>query len=106
MAVQETVSDPYDVINSLKKVPIVHIMDDSCTFVRHSISSDKVLGEKAFGTSHGCFELPSEEEEPSSDVDCPAITPLSFSASSVNREAMLDPNPLVHPDSKEMTRYS
>lgn len=104
MPVQETVSDSYDIINSLKKVPVVHIMDDSCTFVRHSISSDKVLGEQAFGKSHGCFQMPSEEEEPSGDIDCPAIAPLSYSNSSTNREAMLDPNPLNHPDSRESTR--
>ena len=105
MPVQESVSDAYDIINSLKKVPVVHIMDDSCTYVRHSISSDKIMGDQAFGKSHGCFEMPSEDKEPSTDVDCPAIEPLSFSTNISNREAMLDQNPLVHPDSKELTRY-
>ena len=34
MAVQESVSDPSDIIHSMKKMPVVHILDDSCTFVR------------------------------------------------------------------------
>ena len=34
MPVQESVSDPSDIIHSLKKMPVVHLMDDPCTFVR------------------------------------------------------------------------
>ena len=34
-AIQESVSDPSDVLNSMKKYPVCHVCDDSCTFVRY-----------------------------------------------------------------------
>ena len=105
MAVQETVSDSYDIMHSLKKLPIVHMMDDSCAYVRHSFSRNKVLAELAFGKTHGCYEMPDERKEPTQGVDCPAITPLSFSLKTTNKEAMENPSTLVHPDAKELTRY-
>ena len=43
-------SDPSDVVHSLKKMPIVHIMDDSCNYVRHSLHRYPDLSQQAFGT--------------------------------------------------------
>ena len=33
-SVQESVSDVSDITHSMKKYPVCHIMDDSCTYVR------------------------------------------------------------------------
>jgi hypothetical protein len=106
MTVQETVSDPYDILNSLVKYPPVHLLDDACTYVRHSMMADKVKGQLAFGTTHGCFELPDENKEPTQNIDCPAIEPLSHSdGDKTNREAMLNPSPLVHPDVQGLCKF-
>ena len=39
---QETVSYPSDVVHSLKKLPVLHIMDDACHFVRFLHSSHRI----------------------------------------------------------------
>ena len=99
MPVQETVSDPYDLLNSLVKYPPVHLMDDPCTYVRHSLNADKIKGELAFGATNGCFEMPDEDKEPTKNLDCQALEPLSMSTAHVSdRDAMLNPSPLIHPD--------
>ena len=106
MPVQETVSDPYNLLNSLIKYPPVHFNDDPCTFARHSKNADKVKGELAFGATNGCFELPDATKEPTKDLDCPAVEPLSMSTSqTTNRDAMLNPSPLVHPDVQGLNKY-
>lgn len=106
MTIQETVSDPYDILNSLVKYPPVHLLDDACTYVRHSLTVDKVKGELAFGATHGCFEKPDMNKEPTKDVNCPALEPLSLSsADTTNRQAMLNPSPLVHPDVQGLCKF-
>ena len=59
----------------------------------------------AFEQYRGCFETPSMTKEPDTDIDCPSVAPLTFSNCIVNREAMNDPNKLVHPDSPSLVRY-
>ena len=45
-------------------------------------------------------------EEPKDDIDCPDVSPLEFNSNCLaNREAMNDPNKLVHPDSSSMVKY-
>ena len=121
---QETVADPFSIINSLKKIPVVHICgkqqycrcyqvllnqtfaDDSCTYVRYSLAqTDSPEQKLAFENLKGCFEPPSLTNEPDSDIDCPDVAPLTFSQCNVNREAMNDPNKLVHPDSTSLVKY-
>ena len=55
----------------------------------------------------GCFETPSDTIKPNSGIDCPDITPLTLtdSTQTVNREAMNNSNPLIHPDSNSLARY-
>ena len=52
----------------------------------------------AFGGKHGCFEKPSSKRDPTSNIDCPDITPLMFSGNMANREAMKNESRLIHPD--------
>ena len=59
----------------------------------------------AFGETRGCFEKPSDEVPPSSGISCPDITPIELQPGPVNREAMLNPSNLVHPDIASSTRY-
>ena len=89
----------------MKKLPIVHVMDDPCNAVRYSLHKYPDVSQEAFGTLKGCFEVPSETEVPSEDVDCPDILPLEHSKCIANRGAMYDADPLVHPDSSSKTRY-
>ena len=59
----------------------------------------------AFGQTHGCFEKPSLTKDPTNNIDCPDVAPLTFSNNLVNREAMRNPSRLVHPDSTSFVRY-
>ena len=83
------------------------IADDSCAYVRYSLAQleNQEESKQAFGMYRGCFQTPSPTVEPSSNIDCPDIAPLTFSSSTVNREAMNDPNKLVHPDSTSLRKY-
>ena len=89
----------------MKKRPLVHIMDDSCNYVRYYEHKYPEEGKLAYGSKRGCFEAPSDSKKPSGGLDCPDILPLTESARSVNPNAMMDPNPLVHPDSDSLIRY-
>ena len=89
----------------MKKLPIVHVMDDPCNAVRYSLHKYLDICQEAFGTYKGCFEVPSETELPTEGVDCPDILPLEHSKRIANRGAMYDFDPLVHPDSCSKTRY-
>ena len=83
-------------------------LDDACAYVRHSLNQPeyRVWSELAFGGKHGCFEMPSATRDPTSNIDCPDITPLKFSNNEVNREAMLVDSRLVHPDTgSTLTKY-
>lgn len=82
-------------------------VDDSCNYVKHSFAQPefRVLSELAFGEKHGCFERPSSTRDPTSNIDCPEITPLKFSGNQVNRDAMKVESRLVHPDTKSLTKY-
>ena len=68
-------------------------------------SENREQNQQAFGVYKGCFQTPSATVEPDSDIDCPDVSPLTFSNSIVNREAMNDPNKLVHPDSSSLVKY-
>ena len=59
----------------------------------------------AFGEKGGCFELPREDKEPTKNISCKEILPLTHSEHITNRDAMRDSNPLVHPDTESLTRY-
>ena len=59
MLVLETESDPHDLLNSLVKYPPTHLMDDPCTYVRHSLNADKVKGELRCNVP-GCPSFQSE----------------------------------------------
>ena len=38
-AVQESVSDPSDILHSMRKYPVCHVCDDSCTYIRYNFFS-------------------------------------------------------------------
>ena len=71
------------------------IMDDPCTFVSHSLQRlvniiiivltemwiffcrYPTIAELAYGSDRrGCFQIPSEDEDPTSGIDCPDILPI------------------------------
>ena len=74
-------------------------------FCRHSLLRYPEQSKQAFGEKHGCFELPSEDKAPSKHIQCKDILPIIYSDQDTNRDAMKDPNPLVHPDSTSLVRY-
>ena len=63
-----------------------------------------MISELAFGKTHGCFEKP-RESKPNTDIDCPDILPLQYSEAVPNEKAMSNASPLVHPDTRNLTRY-
>ena len=84
------------------------ILDDACAFVRYILSQPehKVWSELAFGGTHGCFEKPSSQKDPTANIDCPDITPLMFTDNQTNREAMNNESRLIHPDTgSSLTKY-
>ena len=86
-------------------MPPVHVCDDACTFVSHSIQRYPVEAELAFGETRGCFEKPDDDLPPNTGLSCPEITPIEHSTREPNREAMLNASPLVHPDVPTGKRY-
>ena len=85
-------------------MPVVLICDDACTYVAHSMSRYPTVAELAFGKTRGCYQKPSDEVPPSTDLSCPDIIPTELQ-SEVNRDAMLNPSLVVHPDVSTSTRY-
>ena len=56
------------------------------------------VAEHAYGESRrGCFENPSDTALPQNNIDCPDIIPVELEERDglPNREAMLNPSPLV-----------
>ena len=85
--------------------PVCLCCDDPCTYVAHSFARYPTESELAFGERRGCFEKPSDEVPPRSGISCPDITPIELQSGVVNREAMLNPSHLVHPDTTSSARY-
>ena len=103
---QETVSDVSDCVHSMKKLPIVLIMDDPCQYITHQFTHYPVEAEEAYGSlRRGCFETVSEYVKPKGDLDKPALTHIEDQTEPANTGRMLDPSPLVHPDSSSSERY-
>ena len=92
------------ILKYLQKMPIVHICDDPCTLVSHSLQRYPYEGELAFGKTRGCFELPSDDVPPTVGLSCPEIVPIEFQSQS-NRKAMEKYDFLLHPDSNSFKRY-
>ena len=80
-------------------------MDDACNYVRYRLHKHPEESKSAYGILKGCFETPSDTRKPRGSIDCSDIMPLTESTRKPNSQAMLDPNPLVHPDSNSLTRY-
>ena len=53
----------------------------------------------------GCFEPPSEIEDPNKDIDCPDILPIEHPNNVTNYAAMDNQSNLEHPDCSSMQRY-
>ena len=68
--VQESVSDPSNIIHSMKTRPILHICDDACTLAEYELVHYPESSELCFGGRKGCFETPEEGREPVSNIDC------------------------------------
>ena len=88
-----------------QKIPPLLICDDACTFVSHSLQRYPVEAQLAYGEKRGCFEKPQEDTLPQENISCPDITPIELSTREVNKEAMRNKSPLVHPDVSTSTRY-
>ena len=95
----------YNLLCLFQKMPVVHICDDACTFVSHSLLRYPIEAEIAFGQKRGCFQKPNDTVEPLTNISCPDITPIELEQRKPNREAMLNPSQLVHPDVTNQTRY-
>ena len=78
-----------------------------CNYVnfRHSFLRYPEESKVAYGEKQGCFEKPDGSRTPRKNIDCPQITPLIYSDEVCNRDAMLEDNPLFHPDSSSLSRY-
>ena len=87
-----------------QKMPVVLTCDDACTYVAHSLLRYPIEAELAFGKTRGCYQKPSDDVPPSTDLSCPDIIPTELQ-SGVNRDAMLNQSILVHPDAPTSTRY-
>ena len=72
---------------------------------RHSFLRYPEQSEEAFGVKRGCFEKPQSDRPPKTNISCKNILPLKFSENETDRNAMLNADPLSHPDSNEKTRY-
>ena len=69
-AVQESVSDPSNIIHSMKKRPILHICDDACTLAEYELVHYPEDSEVCFSDRKGCFEIPKVGHKPRSNIDC------------------------------------
>ena len=49
--------------------------------------------------------MPSEDIAPRTGISCPDITPIELEDKPPNRQAMLNPSTLVHPDVATTKRY-
>ena len=72
-AAQETVSDPSNIIHSMKKRPIVLICDDACTVAEYETIHYPHDSEICFGERKGCFQKPVKGIKPTSGIDCKVI---------------------------------
>ena len=77
MVLQESCVDPADLYLSMKFPPLLKIMDDPCTFIKHLFLSEPDFANVMFGSKHGCFEKPHKSKKPTSNSDFPDILPLS-----------------------------
>ena len=72
----------------------------------HSMLRYPVLAELVYGEFNGCFQKPSDSVLPDSNISCPDITPIEYQEKEmVNRQAMLNPSQLTHPDVSTSRRY-
>ena len=88
----------------MQKKPVLHICDDACTLVCHSLQRYPVESELAYGSTRGCFENP-HEDIPPKRMSCPDIIPIELDNRMPNRDAMKNPSTLVHPDVSSTVRY-
>ena len=84
--------------------PICLVCDDPCTFVAHSFLHYPTEAELAYGDRRGCFQKPSDVVPPQSGISCPDLIPTELQ-SGTDRDAMLNPSQLVHPDALSPARY-
>ena len=68
--VQESVSDPSNIIHSMKSRPILHICDDPCTLVEYEAVHYPEDSATCFSGRKGCFEAPRQGHKPTSNIDC------------------------------------
>lgn len=83
---------------------VINLLSCKSLYYRHSFLRYPAQSQKAFGQTRGCFQLPSSVK-PRKNIKCSDILPLDLSDNEPNRQAMLDSDPLVHPDTANMTRY-
>ena len=69
-SVQESVSDPSNIIHSMKKRPVLHVCDDPCTLVEYELVHYPEDSDICFSGRKGCFETPKEGHEPLCNIDC------------------------------------
>ena len=104
-ACQESVSDPTDLLFSMKKLPILAICDDPCTLIQHIGHRFPTEAKLAYGETQGCFEKPSMTKPPTKNLPCPDILPLAHSSNVTDRSAMTKSSILLHPDAQSDRRY-
>ena len=103
---QESVSDISDIVHSMKKFPKLHVLDDACTFVSNSFIRYPLESQVSLGSERrGCFEPPSQTEEPNSNIDCPELVSIQSPDNITRYTNMNDDSQLVHPDSSNMDRF-
>ena len=100
--IQESVSDPSDIIHSMKKRPILIVCDDACTLADFECAHYPEDSARCLGDRKGCFEVPSETRKPRHGIDCKDLDPIH---PTYDRSKFEDKDPLIHPDSSNINRY-
>ena len=79
----------------------LHNLMFSHSFLKYPLESQISLNSER----RGCFEPPSEIEDPNKDIDCPDILPIEHPDNITNYAAMDTPCQIDHPDCSSMQRY-
>uniref|UniRef100_A0A7M5UYH7 HMG domain-containing protein n=2 Tax=Clytia hemisphaerica TaxID=252671 RepID=A0A7M5UYH7_9CNID len=103
MILTESVRDAADLWLSLKYPPVMFICDTPCTFVQHVNKRKPDLAKKYWDDFDGCFEKPTLDKDPNSEMDVPNIVPIEFR--DVAPIPMNPKNSNVHPITYKERRY-
>lgn len=106
MSRQEGVSNSVDLIQSMKRMPVLLNNDDPCTHVSHLFLTKPEIASVAFGDRKGGFVVPRDgiKADTLEIPDVPAILPLKFGNKGFDKTAITDGG-TRHPDTGSEDRF-